>query len=59
MFITDLDFPLSTLAEKNYILMLNGRFYDDVDGNITCISIEGKRLIDYIIASTSLFDKCT
>ena len=30
-----------------------------VDGNITCIFIEGKGLDDYIIALTSLFDKCT
>ena len=30
-----------------------------MDENITCISNEGKSLVDYIIASTSLFDKCT
>ena len=44
---------------ENDVHMLNGRLYDDADGNITCISNEGKSLVDYIIASTSLFDKCT
>ena len=44
---------------ENGIHMLNGRLYDDVDGNITYKSNEGKSLVDYIIASTSLFDKCT
>ena len=39
--------------------MLNGRLYDDVDGNITCISNEGNSLVDYVFASTSLFDKYT
>ena len=37
--------------------MLNGRLFDDADGNITCISNDGRSLVDYIIASTSLFDK--
>ena len=37
--------------------MLNGRLFDDVDGNITCTANEGRSLVDYIIASTSLFDK--
>ena len=41
---------------ENDIHMLNGRLYDDVDGNITCISNEGKRFVDYVIASTCLFD---
>ena len=30
----------------------------DLDGNIICISNKGKSLVDYIIASASLFDKC-
>ena len=37
--------------------MLNGRISDDVEGNFTCISHEGRSLVDYIIASSSLFDK--
>ena len=28
-------------------------------GNVTCISNEEKRLVDYVIDSTCLFDKCT
>ena len=44
---------------ENDIHMLNGRLCYDVDKNIICISNEGKSLVDYIIASTSLFDKCT
>ena len=44
---------------NNDIHMLNGRLYDDIDGNITCISNKGKSLVDYIIALTSLFDKCS
>ena len=50
---------LINISCENDILMLNGRLYDDVDGNITCIFIEGKRLVDNINASTSLFDKST
>ena len=37
--------------------MLNGRLIDDVDGNITCISNNGMSIVDYIIASSNLFDK--
>ena len=37
----------------------NGRLYDDVDGNTTFKSNEGKSLVDFIVASTSLFDKFT
>ena len=50
---------LINMFYENDIHVLNGRLYDDVDGNITCISNGGKSLVDYIIASTSLFDKCT
>ena len=50
---------LINMCCENDIHMLNGRPYDDVDGNITCISNEGKSLVDYIIASTSIFDRCT
>ena len=37
--------------------MLNGRLFADIDGNITCISNDGTSIVDYIIASSSLFDK--
>ena len=56
MFITYLNSLISICCE-NDIHMLNGRLYDDVDENITCISNEGKSLVDYFIAPTSLFDK--
>lgn len=36
--------------------MLNGCLFDDPDGNNTCISNEGRSLVDYIIASSNLFD---
>ena len=36
---------LINISCENDILMLNGRLYDDVDGNITCISNEGKCLV--------------
>ena len=37
--------------------MLNGRLFDDVDGNSNCISNNGMSIVDYIIASSNLFDK--
>ena len=48
---------LIDLCCEHDIHMLNGRLFDDVDGNITCTANEGRSLVDYIIASTSLFDK--
>ena len=36
---------------------MNGRLYDDKDGNFTCFANNGTSLVDYIIASTSLFSK--
>ena len=50
---------LIDLCCEHDIHMLNGRMFDDVDGNITCTSNEGRSLVDYIIASTNLFDKCS
>ena len=38
--------------------MLNGRL-DDVEGNITCVSNEGRSIVDNIIVSTSLFNRFT
>ena len=37
--------------------MLNGCIFDDTEGNITYIANEGRSLVDYIIASSNLFDK--
>ena len=48
---------LIDLCCEHDIHMLNGRISDDVEGNFTCISNEGRSLVDYIIASSSLFDK--
>ena len=36
---------------ENDIHMLNGHLYDDLDGNIICISNYWKGLVDYFIAS--------
>ena len=35
--------------------VLNGRLFDDVDGNFTCFTSNGCSVVDYHIASTSLF----
>ena len=48
---------LIELCSEYEVHMLNGRLFADVDGNITCISNEGTSIVDYIIASSSLFDK--
>ena len=37
--------------------MLNGRLFDDVEGNITGIANDGMSIVDYIIASSNLFEK--
>ena len=36
--------------------ILNGRLFDDIDGNFTCISNDGLNIVDYILASTNLFE---
>ena len=35
--------------------VLNGRMFDDLQGEITCIANDGSSVVDYILASTSLF----
>ena len=42
---------------ENDIHMLNGRLYDNVDGDITCISDKGNSLVDNIIAPISILIK--
>ena len=32
--------------------MLNGRLFDDIEGNITCTANDGRSIVDYIIASS-------
>ena len=36
--------------------ILNGRFPGDKDGQFTCISNDGASVVDYMIASSELFD---
>lgn len=35
---------------------LNGRMFDDKGGEITCVANDGSSVVDYMLASTSLFD---
>ena len=41
------------------IHVMNGRLFDDRDGNITCTSGNGSSVVDYNIASTDLFKYAT
>ena len=36
-------------------LFLNGRLFDDCDGNFTCTTYNGRSVVDYHIASSELF----
>ena len=38
---------------------LNGRLFNDTEGNFTCIANEGASIVDYMIASTHLFQFIT
>ena len=42
---------------KHDIHMLNGRLFDDKEGNIICVANEGRSLLDYIVASSNFLDK--
>ena len=48
---------LIDLCCEHDVHMLNGRLFDDSEGNVTCVANEGRSLVDYIIASSTLFDK--
>lgn len=37
--------------------LLNGRLFNDQDGNFTCFANNGTSVVDYMIASTALFPK--
>ena len=39
--------------------IMNGRLYDDVDGNFTCAANDGASTVDYNISNTDLFKKCS
>ena len=36
--------------------ILNGRLFNDKDGSSTCIANNGKSVVEYILASTDLFE---
>ncbi|MCG7876918.1 MAG: endonuclease/exonuclease/phosphatase family protein, partial [Candidatus Thiodiazotropha endolucinida] len=36
--------------------VLNGRLFDDKNGEITCVANNGSSIVDYILAPTTLFD---
>ena len=38
------------------IHIVNGRTENDTSGNFTCVANEGKSVVDYVIASSVLFD---
>ena len=39
------------------IHIMNGRLFDDTEGKFTCFANNGTSIVDYIIASSSLFSK--
>ena len=41
------------------IHVLNGRLFEDVKGEITCVADAGRSVVDYMLASMSLFDSFT
>ncbi|MEW8546815.1 MAG: endonuclease/exonuclease/phosphatase family protein, partial [Candidatus Thiodiazotropha sp.] len=38
---------------------LNGRLFEDANGEITCVANNGRSVVDYMLASTSLFESFT
>ena len=38
------------------IHVLNGRLFEDTNGEITCVANNGSSVVDYILASTDIFD---
>ena len=48
--------PLIDLCCTHDIHTLNGRLYDDTNGEISRTANGGRSIVDYMIASTSLFD---
>ena len=47
---------LTELCCTHDIHIVNGRCYDDIDGNFTCIANDGQSVVDYHIVSSQLFD---
>ena len=57
----DNNFGLSLieLCKVYNVHILNGRFPGDIEGEITCVANEGSSVVDYIIASSNLFQFIT
>ena len=47
---------LLDLCCTHNIHVLNGRLFDDKNGEITCVANGGSNVVDYILASTTLFE---
>ena len=47
---------LLDLCCTHNIHVLNGRLFDDKNGEITCVANGGSSVVDYILASTTLFE---
>ena len=43
----------------NDLHIMNGRLFDDIDGNFTSSANNEVIVVDYDIYNTTLFDKCT
>ena len=54
-----LGLALIKLCKTYGIHIFNGRLHNDVNGNFTCVTHNGASIVDYIIASSCLFQYCT
>ncbi|MEW8544973.1 MAG: reverse transcriptase family protein [Candidatus Thiodiazotropha sp.] len=50
---------LIELCKEYSIHILNGRVPGDIEGEITCVANEGSSVVDYIVASSALFEFIT
>ena len=50
---------LIQLCKTYAIHIFNGRLHQDREGEYTCIANEGASVVDYMIASTCLFNICS
>ena len=50
---------LIDLCCAHNIHVLNGRLFDDSAGEITCVANSGRSVVDYMLASTTLFNSFT
>ena len=54
--INNFGLSLVNLCRTLDVHILNGRFTDDTEGNFTCITPNGASVVDYMIASSDLFE---